>query len=112
MTPKLTRKLTLEERTQSPDGAGGFTETWEPRGTLWADVRHRTGREVRRRPAVSVSLMSYRITVRAQPFSSPSRPKPEQRFREGDRTFRILAVGEADAHARFLTCFADEEVAG
>jgi head-tail adaptor len=112
MTPNLTRKLTLEERVQVADGAGGFEESWESRGTLWAEVRLRSGRETSRRPAVAVSLTSSRITVRAAPFGSPSRPKPDQRFREGSRTFRILAVGEADAQARFLTCFVDEEVAG
>lgn len=112
MTPKLTRKLTLEESVQTPDGAGGFVQVWQERGTLWANVTHRTGREIQNRPAASVSLMSYRITVRATPLSSPSRPKPDQRFREGGRTFRILAVAEADAGARFLTCFANEEVPG
>lgn len=112
MTPKLTRRLTLEERVQTPDGAGGFVQSWQDRGTLWADVIHRTGREIQNRPAAAVSLMSYRIIVRAAPLSSPSRPKPEQRFREGTRTFRILAVAEADAGARFLTCFANEELPG
>lgn len=112
MTPKLTRKLTLEARVQTSDGAGGFTESWVERGTLWAEVKHRTGRQVRGRPAASVSLTSYRILVRAAPFDSPSRPKPEQRFREGARIYRILAVAEADPQARFLTCFADEEVPG
>ncbi|MDD9716577.1 head-tail adaptor protein [Dinoroseobacter sp. PD6] len=112
MTPVLSRKLILEERVQVPDGAGGFQESWEARGMLWADVRMRSGRETSRRPAVAVSMTSSRITVRAAPFGSPSRPKPDQRFREGNRTFRILAVGEADHDARFLTCFVDEEVPG
>jgi head-tail adaptor len=112
MTPKLTRRLTLEERVQVPDGAGGFVQSWQELGTLWASVEHRTGREIQTRPAISVSLTPYRIIVRAAPYGSASRPKPDQRFREGSRTFRILSVAEADAGARFLTCFANEEVAG
>lgn len=112
MTPALTRPLVLEERVQTPDGAGGFIETWQARGTLWAEVKHRSGRETQARPAVAVSLTSYRITVRAAPFGSASRPQPDQRFREGARTYRILAVAEADSGARYLTCFANEEVAG
>jgi hypothetical protein len=32
-----------------------------------------------------------------------------QRLREGRRAFRILAVAERGADARYLTCFAREE---
>ncbi|MDJ0859378.1 MAG: head-tail adaptor protein [Dinoroseobacter sp.] len=108
--PNLNRKLSLEERQQSPDGAGGFSEAWTPLGTLWAEIDHRTGRETARRPATAVSLTTLRIIVRGAPVGDPSRPKPEQRFREGQRIYRILAVAERDPNARFLTCFADEEV--
>ena len=55
------------------------------------------------------SAMGYRITVRAAPVGAPSRPRPDQRFREGARVFRILAVAERDAVGRYLTCFAEEE---
>jgi head-tail adaptor len=41
---------------------------------------------------------------------SDRRPRPDQRFREGARLFRILAVAEADAQGLYLTCFAREEV--
>jgi len=54
--------------------------------------------------------MPYRITVRAAPLNSPRRPRPEQRFRDGARLFRILAVGELDARGQYLVCFAQEEV--
>lgn len=110
--PQLNRKLTLEERLSAPDGAGGFVETWSVLGTLWAQVEGRSGREVGQRPAASVSQTSLRITVRAAPFGSPSRPKPDQRFRDGARILRILAVSERDPNGAFLTCFAQEEVAG
>lgn len=59
---------------------------------------------------MTLSSISFRITVRAAPHGAPSRPKPEQRFRAGNRIFRILAVGEADAGTHYLTCFAKEEV--
>ncbi|WP_425090963.1 head-tail adaptor protein [Tropicimonas sp. S265A] len=110
--PRLTRPLTLEERQQTPDGGGGFVETWVPLGTLWAEVDSRSGRETGRRQAASVSLTNLRITVRAAPFGDPSRPKPEQRFRDGARIYRILAVADSDPLARYLICYSDEEVAG
>jgi len=106
----LSRRLTLETPQRTADGAGGFSETWVELGTLWADVTARTGRE-RSDGTAQVSNTAYRITVRAAPYGSPSRPAPEHRFREGTRIFRIEAVAERDPHARFLTCFAQEEVA-
>jgi len=108
--PDLSRRLTLEERRQTPDGAGGFVEDWAPLGTLWAEIDARSGREAGLRPAAAVSLSRLRITVRGAPVGDPARPKPDQRFREGGRIYSIRAVTEADGHARYLICFADEEV--
>ncbi len=49
--------------------------------------------------------------MRAAPIGAPSRPRPDQRFREGARIFRIHSVTERDDQGRYLTCFATEEVA-
>ena len=108
--PRLNRAMVLETASEMSDGAGGFTETWAALGTLWAEVKPRTGRE-REREAVSASRMDYRITVRAAPVGSLRRPEAGQRLREGDRVFRLLAVTEKDPEARYLTCFATEETA-
>ena len=68
-----------------------------------------TGRE-RAEEFLTVSSVPYRITVRAAPPGAMSRPRPEQRFREGSRIFRILAVAERGVDGRYLTCHAREEV--
>jgi len=108
--PRLNRRLTLEGAVRSPDGAGGFSESWTALGVLWAEVTARTGRE-RAEAGVPVSTVSYRIVVRSAPVGAASRPMPGQRFREDTRVFVILAVSELGSEARFLTCFAEEEVA-
>ncbi len=108
-TIRLNRKLTLEEAQRVPDGAGGQIESWVALGTLWASVKAGTGRE-RGQQFLTVSDVPYRIIVRAEPAGSPARPKPDQRFRDGARVFRILAVAEHDANAHFLMCHAREEV--
>lgn len=108
--PKLNRVLSLEERNRVPDGAGGFSETWQPIGLIWAQVKAGTGREAGRE-FVTMSRVPYRITVRAAPFGAPSRPKADQRFRDGTRIFSILAVTDADPDGRFLVCNAVEEEA-
>lgn len=107
--PKLTRPLVLEAPAQVADGAGGFSEAWTAKGTLWAEVKPRTGREVEG-PGLTLSRVGYRITVRGAPQGAPSRPVAGQRFRYGARVFHIRAVTEADPSARFLVCFAEEEV--
>ena len=107
--PRLNRLLTLEALDKVPDGAGGFDEIWMPLGTMWAEVTLRSGRE-RAEAGVPVSSVSYRITVRAAPVEALSRPVPGQRFREGARVYPITAVGERDADALYLTCFAEEEI--
>jgi head-tail adaptor len=106
--PHLTRKLVLEGRVRVGDGAGGFAESWGVLGTVWAEVVAGTGRDV---PGEEITLASvgYRITVRGAAQGAPSRPKPEQRFRDGGRVFSILAVTERDATGQFLVCFAREE---
>lgn len=107
--PYLNRRLVLEAVERVPDGAGGFTETWVPRGALWAEVTARTGRE-KAGEAAPLSIMGYRIVVRGAPVGMSARPQPDQRFREGARVFVIRAVAERDPDGRYLTCFADEEV--
>jgi head-tail adaptor len=106
---KLGRRLVLEERELSADGAGGYAVAWVPRGTLWADVTARSGREEfvggQARPRAR-----FRIVVRAAPVGAVSRPRPEQRFREGARIFDILTVAEWDARGAYLEIVAEEGV--
>jgi len=106
--PRLNRKLTLEAPLRQSDGSGGYQTIWQPLGTVWAQIKARTGRETAQGGA-PISAMSYRIVLRSAPFGSVQRPKPEQRFREGARLFLIQAVAEEDPDGRYLTCFATEE---
>jgi len=107
--PVLNRKLVLETPERVPDGSGGWVQSWSELGQLWAEVKAGTGRE-RAEEFLTVSSVPYRITVRAAPPGAMSRPRPEQRFREGSRIFRILAVAERGVDGRYLTCHAREEV--
>jgi head-tail adaptor len=107
--PRLNRQLELQEAQRAADGAGGHALNWVTLGMLWAEVKPGAGRE-RAGEFVTLASVPYRITVRAAPQGSASRPRPEQRFRDGARVFQILAVTEADPEGHYLTCFAREEV--
>jgi len=105
--PKLNRRLDLEERVVTPDGSGGFSTAWQKLGTLPAQLLARSGRE-RFIGGRVVSGTSFRITVRAAPFGAVSRPRPDQRFRDGARTYAILAVAESNKSDLYLECWAEE----
>lgn len=106
--PELTRRLTLETLERVPDGAGGFVETWVALGSVWAQVTAGSGAESAE-GFLTITSVPYRIVVRSAPHGALRRPRADQRFREGNRYFRILAVADADTHGRYLTCFTREE---
>jgi head-tail adaptor len=108
--PHLNRRLVLETPVRIADGAGGFRETWDALGEIWAEVIPRRGREATS-GGLSISRTGFAITLRAAPSGSVERPQPYQRFREGSRVFSIQAVTECDPQGRYLTCQAQEEVA-
>ncbi len=105
--PALNRRLVLESRQDMSDGMGGFTVSWVPQGAHWAQVKIQSGRESRI-AGRDVSSVTYRITVRASAPGTPSRPRPDQRFREFERVFAIHAVAEAGADGRYLDCWTEE----
>jgi len=107
-TPILSRRLTLEDPQRVDDASGGHVETWQALGDIWAEIQSLTGRS-KVQHGVDLSLQRYRVTVRATPVGSASRPRPDQRFRDGSRLFLIHAVAEADGAGRYLTCFVQEE---
>ena len=106
---RLSRKLELETHGRAADGAGGYSGAWVALGTHWGAVDPVRGR-LERGEGDARSRGSYRITIRAVPPTSPSRPQAGQRFRDGTRVFDIRSVVD-DADARFLICYVDEEVA-
>jgi head-tail adaptor len=109
MSRALNRRLTLETLQRNSDGAGGFDPTWSALGTLWAQVKPRTGRLATGETG-AVSIGGFRITVRGAPMGHSNRPEPGQRFRMGTRIFRIEAVTEEEPVGLFLICHCQEEV--
>ncbi len=105
--PKLSRALVLEELVRVADAMGGFTESWVAKGTLWASM-DALGAAERMVGARMLPVSKYRIITRAAPFGADSRPRPDQRFREGSRSFNILAVGEYDEAGLYLEIWAEE----
>ena len=106
--PRLTVPLVLESPERVADQMGGYRMAWRVLGILYAQMRAGTGAE-RQGEIGAESVVPWRITVRGARARDPRRPRPEQRFRMGERVFRIEAVAEADPAGRWLVCLAKEE---
>ncbi len=107
--PHLNRALVLEASVRQADGAGGFTETWQPLGTVWAEVAPVTGRKALG-DGGDLGRQPVKITLRAFPEGATERPVPGQRLRQGSRAYMIFSVCEADRAGRYLMCRAEAEV--
>ena len=105
--PILSTELVLEAPEHLTDTGGGVVTSWEPVGTIWAEVEGISGRE-----AISggreAASGTHRITMRSAPLDSPRRPRPDCRFRSGNKIFAIRGVAEADPRRKYLTCWAEE----
>ena len=107
--PRLKSKLTLQERQRTPDGSGGFSETWVGLGELWGEVQAR-GVSDGGVSGGDSSRIRYRVTVRAAPDGDPRRPKVGQRLLRGSRAFAIDGVSERDADGLWLVLWTREEI--
>lgn len=106
--PRLTIPLVLESPQRVADGMGGYRMEWRALGILYARMRAGSGTE-RQGEVGAESVVQWRITVRGARDCDPRRPRPGQRFRMGERVFRIEAVAEADPAGLWLDCLAREE---
>jgi head-tail adaptor len=105
----LNRPMALEEAQPTSDGSGGHELSWVTLGTHWTELRPGGGRELAGE-IVPQGQMWFRIFLRAAPQGSVQRPRPQQRFRDEARVFRIVTVSEADPLGAYLVCHAREEV--
>lgn len=108
--PVLSHLLTLENHDVAPDGAGGFVQDWRVLGELWGEIKPRSGRRTRGETG-PMSASRVQITVRACPIGHPARPVAGQRFRHGNRRFRIDAVNDLEPAGVYVVCDAIEELA-
>jgi SPP1 family predicted phage head-tail adaptor len=94
----LRKRLTLESGVRTDDGSGGFTVSWTPVVTLWAEVAQPGGGE---------GLAGDRLTAERRVlvvFRHRGDVTAAQRFTAGGRVYEIVAVRDADGRGRELHC--------
>jgi SPP1 family predicted phage head-tail adaptor len=100
---RLRLRLTLERATPTADGAGGSTLAWNAVATLPADVTPVKADERSVGEGVS-DLTLHQIVIRKRAEISTS-----DRFRMGERKFRIRSISDPDEDGRYLACLCEEE---
>jgi head-tail adaptor len=108
--PRLNLEVVLENPVRTADGAGGYSESWQALGTLWAQILPGSGREANG-PAGAVSLSRHRVILRAAPVGQQMRPVAGQRLRLGTRRLAVEAVTELPDQPLYLRCDVTEETA-
>ncbi|MEM9795794.1 MAG: head-tail adaptor protein [Pseudomonadota bacterium] len=105
MVKVFTRRLVREIAVPVPDGAGGYTESWEAQGAFWAEVKLRSG-ALPHKEFGRTARTQVRITTHDIPAGHHSRPVVGQRLRDGQRYYLVETVHESDR--RHLVILASE----
>ena len=107
---KLNTLITIERNTPSPDGEGGFTESWaaDPVGGVWAWVRAVGGSERWMAERVAPGNR-YRIVIR---FRGDGNGAPYygigDRMQINGRELGITSVVDVEGESRYLEIMAME----
>jgi len=102
MLSELNQRAILLARTLSPDGGGGFSESWEPFATVWIalDVIGATDTVDADRLQ---SRIRHRIVLRRRAALAAG-----QRVAVGARLFRVHAVRDDGPRAQFVALDCEE----
>ena len=83
---RLSSRVTIQQRTDTPNDIGELVPTWSTLSAVWADIIHNSGLETLKAGAsASVVKASIRIRYRAD-------IKPEMRVVKGSDVYNIEAV--------------------
>ena len=96
-------ELVLEQATPTPDGAGGFAETWTEIATVFARLQPIVARE-KFGADQTLEEVTHRVTIRHRPDVASG-----MRFVLGDRVLPILTVHDPDETGRYLICRTREQ---
>src|SRR5882757_4683465 len=97
MLSSLTQRATLVACTLTPDGGGGFSESWDPFAAVWIAL-HPLGADDRFGAARLESRVRHRIVLRRRADLAAG-----QRVSAGPRSFRVHAVLDDGPRAPYVS---------
>lgn len=103
---QLKERVTIQEVNRTPDGMGGYTETWVDLQTVWAQVIpifYATQTKEAFTAEQMVPVMTYRVRIRYNPIMTL-----DKRLKWGNRILEPRSVINEDGRGEFMLMFCDE----
>jgi SPP1 family predicted phage head-tail adaptor len=102
MLSTLDRRASLQARTLTPDGGGGFTERWETFAVVWVKIAPASAADTFGPDALEARAR-HRVTLRRRSDLAAG-----QRLAVDARTFKIHGVLDEGPRAAFVTLLCEE----
>ena len=102
MLSSLKQRATLQTKTLTPDGGGGFSESWQTIGNAWVEIVP-LGANEKFGPDALDTRIRHRITLRAR-----SDIVSGMRLATASRSFAIRAVLARETSNPLLTLLCEE----
>jgi SPP1 family predicted phage head-tail adaptor len=102
MLGTLNQRATLRAQTLTPDGGGGYSETWDAVATLWARLEPISGNDLYLAGKLE-SRARHKLTIRRNASIAAG-----QRVQIGARNFAIRALLDPGAQSAFVTLLCEE----
>lgn len=100
----MRRRLTVQFKTETADGAGGYTRTWDTQETVWGNIEPMSGNKVLIGGELS-AVVTHKIYIRYR-----SDITTQNRIVYGSRTFQIHAAIIIQEKQRYLQLSCQEGV--
>lgn len=95
---RMNKRITLHEPVKTPDGQGGKGKSYEPRGTVWAELR-KPKRQIAAANGGIVADVEQEISIRCR-----EDVRRGWRVTYKDRTFDVLDAYPPGKEAVILVC--------
>ena len=102
MIGELNQRAAIQAKTLTPDGGGGYSESWDVVANVWVSVAPNSGGDVFG-PDQTESRVRHRISLRRTNAVAAG-----QRVVVGARTFRIHAVLDEGPQATLVNLLCEE----
>lgn len=105
-TGKLRHRLRVQQRVETPDGAGGVSYEWTDVVRVWGDVQTTTGRELQAAKQ-TVPTLTHQVVIRYRSDLTAAM----RVVTDDGHVLDIAALQDPDGRRRQLTVLCEEKVA-
>ena len=102
MLGTLNQRATVRAQTLTPDGGGGYSESWDVVATVWARLESVTGADQPRADRLESRVRHKIVLRRSNAFAAG------QRVEIGARTFAVRALLDDGPRSQLLTLLCEE----